>query len=346
MRHRFAAAAALVVLVAVSGAAVHQSRRSATAEMAAAATAFLNALSPEQSSRARFAMDTPERTRWHFIPPEVFPRAGVVLTELDGRQRAAAHTLLKAGLSQLGYETATAIMALEQVLRELEQGGQFARDSTAYYITVFGTPSATGTWAWRFEGHHLSLHYTVVDGSVTVSTPSFLGASPAEVRAGPHQGRRALGPAEDAAYALLRSLNEAQRAQAVISDTAPADILTGTIVPAEPLRPAGLLASRMTPAQQALLRQLIDAHASLMTADIAAARWRRIEAAGVETIGFAWAGAAERGRPHYYRVQGPSFLIEYDNTQSNANHVHTVWRDFDGDFSVDLLREHLHSVRH
>lgn len=346
MPNRFAATVALVGLTVVSGAATHQSRRSAAAEMAVAATAFLTALSPEQSRQATFAMDATERSRWHFIPPESFPRAGVVLTALDARQRGAAHTLLKAGLSQLGYETATAIMALEQVLRELQQGNQFARDSTAYYITVFGSPSASGTWAWRFEGHHLSLHFTIVGGAVTVSTPSFLGASPAEVRTGPHRGRRALGAAEDAAYALLGSLSEAQRAQAVISDSAPADILTGTRLPAEPLLPAGLLADRMTPAQQILLRQLLEAHAAIMAGDIAAERWRRIEEAGFGKIGFVWAGAAERGGPHYYRIQGPSFLVEYDNTQSNANHVHTVWRDFAGDFGADLLREHLNSVRH
>lgn len=346
MPNRFAATATLVALAVVSGAAAHQSRQSAAAEMAAAATVFLSTLSPEQSRQATFAMDATERMRWHFIPPESFPRAGVVLTALDDRQRGAAHTLLKAGLSQLGYETATAIMALEQVLKELQQGTQLARDSTAYYITVFGSPSAGGTWAWRFEGHHLSLHFTIVGGSVTVSTPSFLGASPAEVRAGPQRGRRALGSAEDAAYALLGTLSEAQRAQAVISDSAPPDILTGTSLPAEPLPPTGVLASQLTPAQQTLLRQLLHAHASLITGDIAAERWRRIEEAGFEKISFAWAGAAERGQPHYYRVQGPSFLVEYDNTQSNANHVHTVWRDFAGDFGADLLREHLNSVRH
>lgn len=346
MSSRLATAALLAAVITVSGAAVHQLERKASDDMAAAANAFLNVLSRDQAAQAVFSTGAPERTRWHFIPPEAFPRSGVVLRELDARQRAAAHALLQSGLSGRGYQTAKAIMALEQVLKNLQQNSPLARDSAAYYITIFGTPSGGGTWAWRFEGHHLSLHFTIVKGELTVSTPSFLGASPAEVRAPPQPGTRALGVVEDLAFALLGSFSEAQRTLAVISNAAPDDILTSTNLPAERLSPTGLTSNRMTSAQQQLLRQLIDAHASIMTPEIAAERWRQIEDAGFDNVTFAWAGATERGRPHYYRIQGRSFLVEYDNTQNDANHIHTVWRDFNGDFGADLLREHLSAVRH
>lgn len=319
---------------------------SAVTDMAASASALLAAMTDDGRERIGIAFDSEERTRWHFIPPEMFPRAGVALNELNEQQALAAHGLLKAGLSQQGYLTATAIIQLEDVLKELEQSDRFARDRTAYYLTVFGTPSIHDTWAWRFEGHHLSLHFTIVDGSVTVSTPSFFGSNPAEVLSGPQRGHRALAIQEDAARALLQSLDALQLSQAVLSSVAPGDILTGTAFPAEPIAPAGLIAEKMTAAQQSLLRNLLGAHTAVMAADIATERWRRINDGGFGNVGFAWAGDQERGGPHYYRVQGPTFLIEYDNTQNDANHVHMVWRDFHGDFGTDMLREHVRSVRH
>jgi len=337
---------AVMMIVVQLGCAAQQTARASVTDMASSADELLDALSDDERERIGVAFDSEERTRWHFIPPEMFPRAGVALNELNERQALAAHGLLKAGLSHQGYLTATAIMELEDVLRELEQSDRFARDPSGYYLTVFGTPSIRDSWAWRFEGHHLSLHFTIVDGSATVSTPSFFGASPAEVRNGPQRGRRALAIQEDAARALLQSLDARQRSQAVVSSVAPDNILTGTTVPAEPIAPIGLMAAKMTAAQQSLLRSLLEAHTAPMTAEIGTERWRRINDGGFDNVGFAWAGSQERGSPHYYRVQGPTFLIEYDNTQNDANHIHIVWRDFDGDFGRDLLREHVRSVRH
>jgi hypothetical protein len=233
-----------------------------------------------------------------------------------------------------------AIIELENVIRALEQGRRFARDPLEYYVSVFGTPDAHGTWGWRFEGHHLSLHFTVVAGEITVSTPTFMGTNPAELREGPNKGQRPLGAQEDHARALAKSLTETQRATGVIADTAPAEIVTTNSHPIEPLKPAGILASALDAEQQEMLKTLIESHASLMATEIAAVRLARVFEAGFENVGFAWAGSMERGQPHYYRVQGPSLLIEYDNTQNDANHVHTVWRDFTGDFGDDLLREH------
>lgn len=327
-------------------AAVTDTDSSAVTVMASSVSALLAALEDDGRACIGVTFDSEERTRWHFIPVEMFPRSGIALNELDERQALAAHELLKAGLSQQGHLTATAIMQLEDVLTELEQSDRFARDPAACSLTLFGSSSIRHSWAWRFEGRHLSLHFTIVDGSATVSTPSFFGSSPAEVRSGPQRGRRALARQEDAARVLLESLDALQRSQAVTSSVAPESIFTGTTLPAEPIAPAGLMAAKMTAVPQTLLHRLVEAHTAVMTADIGAERWRRIKDGGFGNVAFAWADGPDRGSPHYYRVQGPSFLIEYDNTQNDTNHIHIVWRDFDGDFGSDLLREHVHSVRH
>jgi hypothetical protein len=267
-------------------------------------------------------------------------RHGVMLEEMSEAQREAAHALLRAGLSQRGYMTTTQIIALEDVLLAIEGGQRMARDRDEYYVALFGTPSGHGTWSWRFEGHHLSLHWTVVDGTVTVSSPTFMGANPAEVRDGPSRGLRALGDREDAARALLETLSASQRQAAFITDVAPRDIVTANQLDVDPLSPAGVSASALSADQRELLMRLIEVYTSVMADDIAGARLAGLRRVGIERVSFAWAGSAERGQPHYYRVQGPSFLIEYDNTQNDANHIHSVWRDFEGDFGRDLLREH------
>jgi Protein of unknown function (DUF3500) len=341
------------------GAAV-ASERSASS-MATAATRFLASLSPEQRQQASFAFDSAERMKWHFIPTDIFPRNGLTIKAMTEPQRALAHELLKTGLSQRGYLTATQIMDLENVLGAIEasersaapapagrgRGAQaMVRDPERYFFSVFGAPAPRGTWGWRVEGHHISLHFTVVDGALVASSPSFFGVNPAEVRSGPKTGLRILGPQEDTARALLMALDAPRRAKAVINAVAPADIVTMNALPIKPLEPAGIFASDLTTSQRDLLMKVIETYASAMTEDLAAERMARLRKAGVEKIGFAWAGDAERGKKHYYRVQGPTFLIEYDNTQNDANHVHSVWRDFDGDFGRDLLREHVASVAH
>src|SRR5436190_2071752 len=220
------------------------------------------------------------------------------------------------------------------------------RDSERYFFSVFGTPSGKDTWGWRVEGHHVSLHFTVVNGALVAGAPAFFGSNPAEVREGAKKGLRILGAEEDAARALLDSLDQSQRAKAIIETAAPGDMLTMANVDIKPLSPAGITAEALKPNQRDLLMKLIDVYIGFMAPDIAADRTAKLKKAGVEKIGFAWAGEAERGKKHYYRVQGPSFLIEYDNTQNDGNHIHSVWRDFDGDFGRDLLREHLKSTPH
>jgi len=316
------------------------------ARMTSAAQAFLADLTPEQRSRASFSLEDEERLRWHFIPNEMFERHGLMLKDMTQGQRERAHALLRAGLSQSGYLTAVQIMELEDVLLALEGGQRFARDSEEYLFSVFGTPGGGESWAWRFEGHHISLHFTIVGGSIAVSSPAFLGANPAEVLSGPKEGIRALGDREDAARALIRALDAGQRIEATIETTAPRDIVTGSELDIDPLHPVGLAAASMTAPQRDMLMRLIETYARTMADDVADRRLGLIREGGIDAITFAWAGGYAYGEPHYYRVQGPTFLIEYDNTQNDANHIHSVWRDFDGDFGRDLLREHLQSHPH
>jgi hypothetical protein len=274
-------------------------------------------------------------------------RKGVQIKEMTEPQRALAHALLKTGLSAHGYMTATSIMELENVLQAIE-GPQrrFPRDHEAYQFTVFGTPGDKTAWGWRLEGHHVSVRFDIVNGSMTASAPEFFGSNPAEVREGPQKGLRVLGFEEDAGRALLDSLDADQKKTAIILAEAPNEMVTSNALKIDPLAPVGIKATALTKTQRDKLNQLIDAYVGLMTADIAAERMERLRKAGLDNIAFAWAGETERGKKHYYRVQGPTFLIEYDNAQNDGNHIHSVWRDFNGDFGADLLREHVKAYPH
>ena len=313
-------------------------RMRSAAAMADGANKFLASLSAEQKGKAVFAFNDEQRYDWHFIPRA---RKGLPLKELDEGQRKLAMEFLKTGLSSSGYKKATTIISLEPVLKELEQGrGNMVRDEELYYFSVFGTPSVNDVWGWRVEGHHISLNFTVSKGDLISSTPHFFGANPAEVKQGPRQGLRALAGEEDQGRNLVKSLDEQQRAIAIVDKTAPRDILTTNIRRADPLKPEGLPFSQMKKEQKDLLNKLLEEYLSRMPEDIAAERRKKLRDAGIDKIYFAWAGGIERGEGHYYRLQGPTFLIEYDDTQNNANHIHTVWRDFNGDFGADLLRAH------
>jgi hypothetical protein len=329
-----------VTLMGALAAGAALSAQRASANMVTAANRFLQALTPEQRTQATFAFDAAERMRWNFIPDEMFPRNGLPIKTMTAAQRTAAHELLKTGLSERGYMTYTQIMELEKILQVVEQPPRFARDHEAYRFSVFGTPAAQGTWGWRVEGHHVSLHFSVVNGAVAGS-PTFAGSNPAEVRDGANKGRRVLGTLEDTARTLVMALDATQRATATLAAEAPNEIVTENTLDINPLNPAGLKVSAMNTSQRDAMMKLIDAYAGLMTPDVAADRLAKIKAAGVENVTFAWAGPVERGKKHYYRVQGPTFLIEFDNTQNEGNHVHSVWRDFKGDFGRDLLREHV-----
>jgi hypothetical protein len=305
--------------------------------MSAAADAFISSLSAGQRAKATFAFEDEQRLDWHFIPRA---RKGIPFKELDPAQRLLGNALMSAGLGQRGLIRAATIMSLDAILRELEEGKGPVRDPELYFLSIFGDARSAKPWGWRVEGHHVSLNFTLFEGKHIASTPAFFGANPAEVLQGARKGLRALAPEEDLARLLIKSLDDKQRAQAVVSQSAPTDILSTNLRKAEPLKPAGLQTSKLGQKQQDILMALLTEYASRHAPDIAAARSDRVRAAGLANIFFAWAGGFEKGQPHYYRIQGPSFLVEYDNVQNNANHIHTVWRDLNADFGADLLAVH------
>jgi hypothetical protein len=318
------------------------------ARMAEAATTFLASLTADQRARAVFPVESEERHNWHYIPKE---REGLPFTQLDGSQQKLAHALLSSGLSRRGYAKAVTIMALESVLANLEGTvRRFPRDPDLYHVTVFGVPSETAPWGWRVEGHHVSVNMLVAGGQRIAPTPSFFGANPARVPEGTPtpglSGLRVLAAEEDLARRVLAALEGDARERALIAAEAPADILTRAEQRVRPDTPAGLPASAMGGSGRDHLQALIQEYVSRMPEDVAGTRMNRIEKDGTGHIHFAWAGSERPGEPHYYRLQGPSFLVEYDNTQNSANHIHTVWRDFEGDWGDDLLAGHYERSPH
>jgi hypothetical protein len=231
---------------------------------------------------------------------------------------------------------AVTIMSLESILHDLEQGRGPARDPELYFFSVFGEPNERGTWGWRVEGHHLSLNFVVKDGMVASATPAFFGANPAEAKTGPRAGVRTLAEEEDLARQLVQMLDADGKKAAVMGEEVPRDI-RGANTPQPPNDgPVGLAAAKMTDRQRSVLLMLVGEYANNLPQDVATALVEEIERAGTDKIHFAWTGATERGTPHYYRVQGPTFLIEYINAQNDANHIHSVWRNVLGDFAVPL----------
>jgi len=341
-------AVAAILVTACTGAAIIASQKTA-ATMQKAATQFLDSLSADQKAKATFPFDSEERMRWHFIPNEMFPRKGLMIKEMNEAQRRLAHDLLRTGLSARGYLKVTSIMELEDILKAIETGGKMARNKEEYWFSMFGTPAAKGRWGWRVEGHHVSLRFAVVDGAASsnvASSPMFLGSNPAEVQDGPKKGQRVLADEEDAARALVLALPADLQKRAIVNPVAPGDILTMNKNDITPLPDQGVAYGAMGSPQQALFMKLIEAYTSNMETDVAAERVAKIKSGGVDKIRFAWLGETGKGKKHYYSVQGPTFLIEYDNTQNDGNHIHSVWRDFNGDFGRDILREHLKEVRH
>jgi hypothetical protein len=313
------------------------SRGPQSATMADAANAFLASLEPEQKTKATFDFKDDERLNFHFIPRA---RKGLPILEMSPTQKHLASALLSAGLSQTGYMKAKSIMSLEDILRISEKDDGRRRNPEGYFFSIFGTPSDKGTWGYRVEGHHLSQNFTIVNGKVA-DAPSFFGTNPALVKQGPRTGLRVLAREEDLARDLLMALDEKQRETAVVDKTAYKDILTAADRKAALKgQPNGLSASKMNAKQVGLLAAVVEEYANNMPPEMAAARMALFKKAG-KNVFFAWAGVAEKGGPHYYRIQTPAFLIEYDNTQNDANHVHSVWRDYNGDFGNDLLGQHV-----
>lgn len=328
----------ILCLAASTAAALYHAQTTTAPDLIGSANAFLASLSPEQAAKAKFEFGDDERYNWHFIPKE---RKGLPFKEMKPFQRELAHSMMSAAFSQRGMIKATTIMSLEQVLAELERGGRIQRDPELYFFTIFGQPATTGTWGWRIEGHHLAVNFTMDKGTIIASTPTFMGANPAEVKEGPRKGLRVLGREEDLARALVEALDPAQKKTAVFQAEAPSDIITVASRKAEIGNPAGIPASKLTQKQKEMLTALLEEYAGRLSPDVAMTTMGDIKRNGIDKVYFAWAGGEKRGEKHYYRVHGPTFLVEFDNTQGNGNHIHSVWRDLKNDFGIDVLRLHL-----
>jgi len=308
---------------------------------AASANAFLKSLPAELRAKASFPLEAPERLVWNFVPME---RVGVSLLKLDDAQSELLGPLLATALSPEGLLAARGVMKHENILRRVETEAGVAnasrRDPGLYYTAIFGKPSRDSAWSWRFEGHHLSLNVSELPGEPPAVGPVFIGANPARVLSGPNAGFRLLAAEEDLGRELIKLLSAEHRRTATIRDTAFAEILTGNDPKVRSLELEGLAAADMSAEEQAQLRRLVELYVARLTPASAKDALARLDRAGFGKVRFAWAGGIESGQPHYYRVHGPTMLIEYDDTQNNANHIHTVYRDLERDFGGDALRAH------
>ena len=318
------------------------SQPQAAAQMAAAARSFLDSLTEPQKAKATFEYMDGERMYWYYPP---INRHGLTLRDMDQNQRGLAMALLETGLTPRSFEQAKQIIEHEDVLGPLEKEMgmvTFVRDTELYYFTVFGEPGPDGPWGWRTEGHHVSLHFSVWGDNIISVTPFFFGANPAEVRKGPKTGLRILGDREDIAFQLMDSLDQAQLGKAVIYDEAPLDILTYNSTKVSfPFRPQGLPAADMTGSQKETLLSLIAEYVGQVRTDLAEQKLATIKERGLDHFHLAWAGPVSKSDAHYYRIHGGDFVVEFDNRQDGANHIHSVWRDIENDFAADVLREHL-----
>lgn len=368
---------------------VGASARQLAQRMGEAAENFLAALSTDQRAATQLDFaDQVERTTWHYTPT---PRKGLPFTEMDRNQQRLAQKLVISGLSRGGYNTATTIMGLETLLdgKEGFDRPMWWRDSHLYLVTIFDAPDDRAPWGWRFEGHHISLNYTIVGGQIIAPTPTFFGSNPAESPLMGNNSLRPLAGIEDLARDLMHAFSDEQRHQALLTAVAPPDMVTlnrpyvvegalpaqtpgidDTVAVASQFRtmeslarergvteadleavrysatPKGVAAGAMTSGQQEILLALIGDYIQRMPEELAEIEMNKVKQQGVDGIHFAWAGGIERRQPHYYRLQAPRFLVEYDNTQNDANHIHSVWRDPANDFGADILAQHYATSHH
>jgi hypothetical protein len=310
-----------------------------TGQLAQKANDFLSSLPAALKVKACYEFSDDERLNWHFVPRR---RNGVSFRDFDQAQHEAALALLRASLSEQGYTKATAIMALENVLRDLENRGQddTYRDPLNYYLTIFGTPATDQVWGWRFEGHHLALNFSSVNNRIASSTPSFFGSNPGVVPRGPEKGKQILRMEAELGFNLINALSASQLAAATISDVALPEIVSSNDRKAVSLEPKGIMFSALNPGQQDILMKLVETYVANYELGFSHKLMEKIRKAGVSNLSFAWAGSRQPGNGYYYRIQGPMLRIELDNTQNNANHIHSVVRDLTNDFGEDILKEH------
>lgn len=310
-------------------------------DLSGLANDFIKVLPLELKQKASFPFNHSERFNWHFIPRD---RKGITFHDMDETQTKAALALMRASLSDQGEEKAKAIFELENVLRIVENRppNDTYRDPLNYYFSIFGDPNSSREWGWRLEGHHLSLNFSSMKGELVSATPTFFGSNPGIVQVDLHRGKQVLKKETDMGFALLHSLDNSQLKVAIYTDKAPGDILTGNDRKASLLTPKGIGYSQLNADQKKMLVELVQYYLGNYNSETRDALWQKIMSSGLDALYFAWAGSQvnEIGQPHYYRIQCPSILIEYDNVQNNANHVHTVVRDLNNDFGDDILGNH------
>lgn len=305
---------------------------------------FLSSLSEEQRTSAQMPFDYLFKEYWHYLPGSTTPRIGLRLDAINEKQKEMAFELLRTSLSEKGYNKTRKIINLEKVLAQIE-GDADRRDPDKYFIAFFGNPKEDSLWAWSFQGHHLSFHFTILNGTTSIA-PRFMGANPAVVLEGPSKGEKTLHREETLGFKLINALSEDQLALAVFRDRPFYTVVTTNSIEVGPLRPVGIRYQDLNAVQKTILLELIDEYLSVMPADLVEKRMKNLKREELASIRFGWAGATQPGIGHYYRIQGSSFLIEFDNSQNQANHIHSVWRDFDGDFGRDLIREHYQNADH
>ena len=314
----------------------------ATAAMAEAAASWLDSLSSEQKDKATYEYMDGERVFWYYPP---LNRHGLALRDMDDTQRKLAYAVMESGLTERAYKQAAQIIDLETTLGKVEKDAgiiSFRRDPELYYFTVFGDPrDSENPWAWRVEGHHVSLHYSIWGDKVISTTPFFFGSNPAEVLNGPDKGKRILGDREDIALELVNGLSSEQQRRAVIYPEAPYDILTYNSSRAVFPQEEGLPGSQMNGSQREMMMSIISEYVSTIRDDVAQDKMSAVRERGLDDFYFAWGGGMEHFTKHYYRIHGGNFVVEYDNRQNDANHIHSVLRDEENDFANDVLREHL-----
>ncbi|MBN8673194.1 MAG: DUF3500 domain-containing protein [Chitinophagales bacterium] len=304
----------------------------------------VNSLDSTQRAKAIFLFDDMSRYDWNYLPASLIPRKGVCVKDLDSIQKKNVYALLKSFLSDKGFLRTQDIMNNEYYLKELEPT-MIHRIPENYFVAFYGMPGKDSVWGWKFSGHHIALNFTIVNNQLAL-TPIFFGVYPAEIKEGKNKGRRIIKDEEDIGFDLVNMLTSEQKAKAIFQSKAFNDIVTANAIQVGPLTPVGIAAKNLTNQQKTILNKLIVSHLSSMPAAIAELRMKRIVAEDFNQIRFGWAGGLVKGVPHYYRIQGKTFLIEFDNTTHNANHIHIVWRDFDGDFGIDLLNEHYKKSKH
>lgn len=308
------------------------------------AVSFINSLDSSQKAKSVFEFDQMSRYDWHFFPASMIPRQGIAIKDLGSTQKQLFYALLKTYLSDKGYTKAKDIISNEDLLKELEPNNS-NRIPEYYFAAIYGNPAIDSIWGWKFSGHHLSLNFTIVNDQLAFA-PFFFGIYPAEIKDGTNKGKRVLKEEEELGFELINSFTKEQRSKAIFQVSAFTEIVTTNAVQVSPLPSVGILAKDITAQQKITLNKLIVAYLSSMPDGIAKYRMKRIATEDLNEMRFGWAGGLVTGEPHYYRVQGKTFLIEFDNTQAKANHIHTVWRDFNGDFGADLLKEHYQSSKH